>query len=174
MKKKKGLDFQNFKLNKKGNVLVEVLIILVVLFILGIVALVMNKTQIDLNVDVQNDTSLSNESRALMQTNTDQMPILFDNIFIFILVGCWILALVAAALTDSNYIFLAIMILALVIVLIVGGILANSYEEFRSDSDISTVAALYPKINFIFEHIGIVITIMGGTILLALFAKRQF
>lgn len=160
-----------YRSSKKGNVVMEVITIIVALFIFAIIAVSLNSSQQKINEDIQNDTSIPNMSKALMEQNTNDFPIIFDSIFIFILISLWIITLVAAALTDTSYIFLIVAILLLITALVLVGILSNSYEEIRTDSDLITSGDMFPKTNYVFEHLGLFATFFGLSVCIALFGK---
>ena len=139
--------------NKKANIIAEAMIILGVIIIFAIAGLISVKLQNDLNADIQNDTSLSDESKAYAQMRTDNQPLIVDNALLFIICGLTLAAMVAAWFIDTSPWFVVVAILLLVMVLIAAAIIANAYEELASDDDLISAADQLPKINFIMSHI---------------------
>jgi len=165
------LAFPTYK--KRGNVIVDTILVLIVLTIIAIVSILFYKVQYDINEDIQNDTNMSAYSRSVSQNNTDRFPSLFDNIFLFLFVMFWILVLVSSALTDTSYIFLVVTVIILVLILLLGGVVSNAYEELRTDSDLVSYGDQFPLTNFIMEHLAIFLLFIGGSITLVMFAKKR-
>lgn len=158
--------------NTRGNAVLDTFFILVSLFVIGLVIVLMHTVQSEVNLDMQNDTALSNQSRDYMQSQTNSMPSLFDGLFIFILVGIWIVALVAAALTDTNPIFLIVTIIILLLLVVVAAIISNAFQDTVADADLAAYAAEFPMLLFVTSHLVTFIVAIFFTIALVLFGKR--
>lgn len=156
---------------KRGNAVLDVILIIIVLFTLGLIIVIGNDAFVPLYGDVVNDTTFSNESQTVAQDHLNTDTSLWDNIFIMVFVLLWIGALLASFMIDSHPIFFVLTLILLIGVIIAAGILANAYEELGEDSLIN--ASSYPKTTFILTNLLTFVIAIGLSIGLVLFAKNR-
>lgn len=160
-------------MNKKGNIVAEGATVMVVLFILLIISIVGFNILTDLNNEIQTDNEMSNTSKEFSNDLHSTYPSLLDGIFIFLLVGFWIAAIIFAFLVDTHPIFLVVSIILIIFILAAAAYIGNAYEEIVSDDDFVNSATNFPMANFIMSHLLQTILVMMISIVIALFAKDQ-
>lgn len=159
--------------NKKANAIIDSIFVIVGLvvfaIIIGLGYFIFGET----NTELQADADLSAESKDLMTTQYDTYPQLFDGIFIFTLVGLWIMVIIFSFMIDTHPIFLVLSIILLVAVLIISAILANTSVAVLEDSSFGTGSTNFPMMMFILKHMVETIMAIAFSILIALFAKSR-
>lgn len=157
--------------SKKGNFIVDSILIIVILFVFAIIAVLSSLTLGEINADVQNDSDLNNLTRTELNDYSDRMPTTFDALFILLFVLLWIFLLVSSYYIDTNPLFFIITFLIMAFVILTAAILSNSYEELREEGDIEPTAINFPMTNFILDKLPFVVIGLGASILLVLYAK---
>lgn len=160
-------------MNKKGNVIAELIIILVLLVTVGIVSFIGFKTFDDLNNIVQSDPEMSSEGKTLTSDLHSRYPALFDGAFMFLLVGLWIAAIIFSFMIDTHPVFLIFTLILIAIIMVIGANLSNTYETLINDDGFSAAASNFPMTNFVFSHLVETICVIGFSILFALFGKTR-
>lgn len=159
--------------SKKAQAGLEILLVIILLFGLGIVAVIGNKMFSDLNTELQADDSLSNESKAFVATVEANYPSTFDTVFLLALIFLWVLLIVSSFLIDTHPVFFVVTLVILVMCFVISMLIANTYEEFSDDTSFSTYAAEFPITSWVMSHLLIVIIVMGFTVGVTLYAKNQ-
>lgn len=159
---------------KKGNAILDSILVLVVLFAFILIVIIGKIIFDDTNDEIQSDANFDNSTKAIVQEQNTRYTTLFDGAFIFIFALVWILALVASFFIDTHPIFLVITVILLIIVFIIGAYLGNAYEEFSLEDDFSSVVPSFPMANWVMTHLLIVIGVVAFSIVLAMFAKSRY
>jgi Ca2+/Na+ antiporter len=159
--------------SKKGNAVVDGVVVIVVLFCLALLIITGNKALNDLNTDIQADDDIDSKAKAMSADINTRYPSVFDAAFVFFTILVWMTILVLSFVLDVNPVFMIFAVILLIVVLFVGAQLANTYGEFIDDDEISTVATSYPMMTWIFEHFVWVVIVMVFTVAGALFAKSR-
>ena len=158
---------------RKGNVAIDVIIIIIILFGFALAGIFTNMITADMNTAIQADTSISAEGKTLMQEHTASFPNLVNDLFLFIFIGLWLVMLITAWYADTNPIFLIFTIILLTIVTVVGMNISNTYQEIIADVDVMTSADMFPNINLIMSNLATVIVVIGFSVVLVLFGKSR-
>lgn len=159
--------------NRRGQTFLDLLLVVVMIFALGIVSILGYKVFGDWNTEFQSETGLSTESKQAAANVNDQLPLMFDRAFLVILVMLWILLVVSSFMIDTHPIFFMVMVIFLIFTFIVGMMLANAYSEIITDSEISTSAASFPLTTWVMEHFLYIIIFMGLSSGVVLYAKSK-
>lgn len=158
---------------KKANVFFEGLSIfhfIVLLVIFGIIGITMFT---DLNTDFQADPDNSAGSKQLVQTAFNEYPSMWDDIMVMAFIGMWLFALISAFFIDTSPLFFILAVVLLVILLIFIVYMANGTYDIFTDADFEPYYSQFPKTNFLFENILVVIVIVGASIMLSLYARPR-
>jgi len=158
--------------NKKGNTLLDSLLVLLVLFIFSIFAIIGMYTFDAVKTDIDSTGELTvTEAQETLNSTYVNYQSLMDNGFLIIFIFLWILVIVASFMIDTHPIFFIISVILLIIVLFVAGTLGNFYVEFAESSGIVDVTSMLPIIGFVMERLMAFILAIGISIILALFVK---
>lgn len=157
---------------RKGNAILDTLMVMVVIFAFSIISMVVFKAFSEINTDIQADDELSNETKEISGTLHDRFPSLFDGLFIFIFVMLWIVVIVASFNIDSHPIFMVVSVILLAIVLLLGAMISNTYDDIVGDDDFSSSTTEFPMSNFVLSHLVQFILGIGTTIIIVLYGKN--
>ena len=163
----------NLSSNKKGNAIVETIMVMVVIFIFGLMTIIGFKINDDLYEDMTDNTTFSAEAIEVTETINTGYPKWFDGGFLLMFILLYIFVLVSAFFLDTHPLFFVFTILLLAFVLIVGAVLANSWEEIISDGDFGAVSASFPITSFIISHMVETVLIIGASIAFVLYGKAS-
>jgi len=162
----------NFK-SKKGNAIMDGLYVVIALFIIAFLILGGRNLSTEMNDIIQEDTDISTANKATMQEHTDNYPDIFDAMFMFFLMFFWILAVVFSFFIDVNPIFLIFSIILIIVVLVVGVNLSNSFMETSEDGTFENASQDFPMMMFVMEYFLQFILAIIFSIALALYAKSR-
>ena len=163
----------NLSFNKKGNLLLDSIVVLVVLVVMGITGMFSYGIFTEVTDDLATDTSFKEEARNETLELQSRFPSVMDGAFAFALALIWILVLVASFMVDSHPIFFAISIILLLAILFASGLLSNAYNELETDAEISAYADEFPITSYILNNLLIFVLAIGGSVGLVLFAKSR-
>ena len=160
--------------NKKGNIFLEGITILVVIFVLVIISIMGHEIFKDVNDTIQSDSQVSDSAKEHMQDSYVNYPKIIDGIFIFLLVGLWIASVSFAFFIETNPVFFVMSIILIIIVLIVGAIISNAYVEIANDDGLSQpVEIAMPMSYFVMSNLVYTILVIVASIGIGLFAKSN-
>ena len=147
--------------------------VLVVIF--ALVAIPVSKVFSDVVDELVKPVNFGSDNRtvaALEQVDSLVTPA-FDQLIFVMLIAAIIGMIVIAIFSDFHPVLLIIMILTLIIFVILGGLLANVYDEVRTDPEFSEKADEYTLTNAVLGSQFPIIILVGGAIaIIILFAKR--
>jgi len=159
--------------NKKGNAVMDTLTIVIVLIIFIFILMTLYPLFSDINVDVQNDPDLPNATKEMVQTQFTNFPLTFDNLFLFMLALFWMLVLIASFMIDAHPIFFIVAVILIAVLVIVGAVISNTYEELELDADFDNFGDAFPTIHFFMEHIVAFILAIAFSVSFVLYAKLK-
>ena len=157
--------------NKKANVVLEILTVLITLVVLSIVFFTAYKTYQEINVDLQGE--LTGEALESHNTLYAKYPKFLDGIIPVILVFFWIGAIIASTVVDTHPIFLVLTIVLLLFVVVGIASTANATQELLDDSDFDSVRDSFPITYWCISHLVQILLAMSFTVMIALFARKQ-
>lgn len=156
---------------KKGSTPLDVLVGVIMFLAFAITVVFAFKVLSEINTEIQADTDFNNVSKTSMQSVTVQFPQYMDNAFLMMVILFWVFIIVTSFFVDTYPVFFIISFLFLIFVFIIGMYMSNAYEEVVSESGVSTFADSFPKMNWIMEHLLMVIMVIGASSALALYAN---
>lgn len=159
-------------MNKKGFI-GDAAFVIVVLFVLGLVAVVGFQVFGELNDSIQAKEGFSNESKALLQTNYDAYAPLWDGIVAFgmALLGIALILSTAAIGTRPEFFFLTI----LVGMLLIGGVamLSNVWAEATTTGPLAGAASSFTFTNLLFDNYALIALLFVALLTIGLFVKAR-
>lgn len=169
MKKGLRLGFRH----KKAFVVLDIILVIVILFVFGFVALIAYNFLKDVNTDMQADSSLNENAKGTIGTLSNNYPSLFDKLFITAMALFWGMLLLTVYFIESHPSFMIFTLILLVFVLFIGAILANAFAEFGNDVENSSSYQQFPMTKYVMEHLFIFILLIGISVLVVLYGKSQ-
>lgn len=159
--------------HKKGQIAIDIMSILIILFIVGITFVIGYKALSEINTDIQADADFNSDVKANVQGVATNYPIFMDNAFFIMIILFWIIMIITSLFIDSNPIFFIISVVLLFFVFVIGMIMSNAYEDIMSDGELINFSDAFPKMSFVMNNLLLVIIVIGMTATLALYAKNN-
>ena len=156
-------------MNKKGNVVTDMITWGVWLFIIALVAVIVIMVANKVNDRLQL-SQLGTEAKDSLEGTTERYDNTLDNMFFMAFVLLWIFVFLASFMLNSHPVFFAVMLFLTTFVFIVIAILSNTFESLTSGS-LYEYALMLPKTMFILNHyleLGLAVAFTTGV---ALYAK---
>jgi len=107
---------------------------------------------------------MPDESIEAMQSVTNLYPGVLDNVFLLLLVGLCIVALIMAALVRIHPIFIALFVLLLIIVIFLSAVFAHIYESVAEQPAFAEMAAKLTFISHIMVVLPWIVGVLGGAL----------
>jgi len=159
-------------MNKRGS-LQDILLIALVGLAFGIILLFGFKITDIFNTQIQTMDVMPAEAKAASSTLTGYYPGLMDNMFLFIIVGMGIAALVLASLVRVHPVFIGLYIIALLLVIILSAIFSNIFTEMAADPELSGLASQLVKTTLFMTYYPIIIGALGSLIAIIMYKQWQ-
>lgn len=168
-----GKTRRNLASYKKANAVIDTVMVLVVLIAFTMVAMFGYKVYNLVDLDIQNDNTISNESKVASTEIESRFPNVFDSLFMLIFVGLWSMVIVASFNINTHPIFFIFSLILIVFVIIVSAYLGNFYEEIAADTDLGSIYTSFPMTHFVLSHLLPITIGIGMSILIVLFGKNR-
>jgi len=169
MKKKKSL-------GKKGNVLVDLLLVPVMLFII-VVSLFLGYYFYDI---VRTETDLfkgeaegGSQMRQEVGIAGDTVTSMFPYIFIMVVASLLIALILSAYFVESSVVFMVVGLIFLMITIVVSVPISNFYEEFVGSGDFENTNDQFSIPNNILANMPYYVFIIGAVFIFVLFGKKS-
>jgi len=156
--------------NKKG-VIEGVFVFAVIMVTLAIFILLIAKVVPSITNEFRK-TAINNSAEARTALSwSDKIVGRLDTVFMIIFIGLIMGILISSYFISTNKIFIPIYIILFGFTIIVGVILHNMYEAFKTSSDLATSSATYPMMNAIIGNYVIVLIVVGILSMILMFGK---
>lgn len=165
-------------MNKKaqiGSFLPYILIGIIVVLIFAVVVIPMAYTGNEIFDELKEEQNFgeSNNTVERIEQVQDFMIPGFDQLVFFVMVAIFIGTIVIALFTDFHPVVLGILILAFILLIVIGGLFANVYDEVATTPILSSTADEFSFTNLIMgAQLPIIITILGAICIIVILAKR--
>jgi small-conductance mechanosensitive channel len=148
--------------NKKGFIggLQTFLVIILVVFMVGITAVLSSNIFGEFNDEVQSSNDFSEVSKNSTSSLNTSLPTTMDWVVIIVYSSAFIFFLITAYLSTTNPWALGVAILLLVLFAIFPMIISNVWDEFSSDADLQSEITKYPNTNFLLDNYGVAFIII--------------
>lgn len=156
-------------LNKKGSVFDVMVILLVIGFTLAITSIISFKIYGEFRTATNSTLGSNADSKAILD-QIDGTETLFDYIFLLIVGGLTIVGYVFAFLTREHPIFFWINIIVIFLMVFVGVIMNNAYNNVINDSLLNSTAQDFPIQNYVYNNIALILTVLIAGMLIIMFA----
>ena len=156
-----NLALDSKKNNKKGNGMIEIVYFSIFVFVFVTISFYAFMAYKDVNADIQTDTTMSNESRASAQAVEAQYPSLFDGLVILLFGLLWLVVLAAAYFSDDHPLIAVVLFLVVIFVMIIGGIMSNTYDEIQDSPELAGFSTSFPMSHWLMENYLLAVGVMG-------------
>lgn len=153
----------------KRGMFAQVIIALVVIFALGIVYSLTFMAQSVINTEVQADTTMDNQSKSVLQEQTNAYPGTFDSAVGLLSVIIWVIVLALAYKGSSNPLFIIIAVFVIAALGFVGMVLANVWYELDSDVELGGYTSSFPITDFLLSNflVYVLVVLFSGVMVYA-------
>lgn len=159
---------------KKGNIVLDALLIIVVLFACLVIAIFAFKSMDEINTKIQARNDISSQAKSLLADNTSKAPSVFDGMFVTVFVLLWALLLIGSYNIKTSPAIFALFLIMFAAIIFVGMLLANAADDISNDSQLSTIAQSMPKMLFIMDNFALVLVFVIASVALAVWGKNVF
>jgi hypothetical protein len=158
--------------SKKGNAVLDLILLSIFLVTLGIVIMTFNPFLNQFNDEFQLEEH-ANESKAILQEQTEAYSNNWDGMFLMIFILLWIVLLFGAWQLDSHPVFFIITIILMTFAFMVAMTLGNVYEDYMSTDYVMAYAHDFPMMNYLMTHYLQVAIVIGFSVIIVMFAKTR-
>jgi len=158
-----------------GSFLPYILIGIIVVLIFAVVVIPIAYTGNEVFDELKEEQNFGSSNNTIEEINKVQDFMIpgFDQLVFFVLIAMFIGTIVIAVFTDFHPIVLGVLILAFILLIIVGGLFANVYDEVRDTSILTSTADEFTLTNLVMgSQLPIIITILGAIYIIIILAKR--
>jgi|SRR3972149_452334 len=138
--------------SRKGNAILDSLVVLVVLFVLAVVTIIVRPILSDINDDMQADADMDTDAKAVLDTVNTKYTVTMDSAILLAYILLFMFAILASFLVETHPAFIAVAIVLMVVLVWLSGTLANTYEEIATETDIAAEAN-FPLTTFMMRHL---------------------
>lgn len=173
----------NFKISSKKAQLGSILIVIISLFIVGIVLFFMNHlnekiyTSLDEYMEDTPDLNQTEAHQTVEKLQSIEQSHIWDYVFLAIFIGLMIQMLILSFATKINIAFFWIFILIGIIILVVGVMLSNIWQETASNPEFALTITRFPITNALlgtyFPTVIVAILFLGMIVLFGKFPGRE-
>ena len=161
--------FNNNNRNMRGQIFFDLLYLAFILIMLSVLGLVMYKVISDYRQNITGE--LRAENVAMVKDYEDRLPEVLSGLFLFVLVGVSLIAIVSAFLINSHPIFYALIMVILAVLSYINAIYSNFWYDIATQTELSSYAANLPIITTIFSHFPLVMFVIGLIVGIVMVAK---
>lgn len=127
----------------------------------------------DINNVWQDTDAFSNTSKNMVRENTNEFTTLWDWGFVFLFLGSIIAGIVGLFQLQSHPVIFTVSILALIIIFLITGMLANSYDDIAQTGEFDNWLDKFTFVPLVMQYYLESIIVTASLFVLALFAKSQ-
>ena len=144
--------------------------VLIFIFMLAFSILVGYLLLSNFNTNVQS-TTMSTESKTLLQDRTDDFPSVWDNAFIVIFISLALGLLLSGYLIDTYPVFFVVNLLLLLFSIVLAAVISNTFYAIESSGAFVFAESVFPKMHYVMNHLAHLVVVMGFLFVIGLYAK---
>ena len=116
-------------------------------------------------------TPVGSSSSQTVMANTTGTLLMFDQLFIFMIIGTFIAIIISSFWLDTHPIFFIISFIGFIFQFAVYAILGNVYLEFEYNPAMQAAASNYPLMEMFWSNVPLIALIFSVVIIIALYLK---
>jgi len=151
-------------MNYRRGTIIDSVFYVVIVFAVAILAIIGYKVFSAVNDHIQGLDTIPDVGKEVSQSFANKYVTIFDYGFLMVLVFLFLATVVAGALVDTHPFLFFLSSFLTLIVIVLAAIFANTFDEFRNQSAISSYASQFVIIPFVFEHFVPIITVFLMTV----------
>ena len=159
-------------LRKKGS-LSDLPFIMVGIFTVAIVALLVTILVNNLDVQVQGNDVFTTKAKEASTQMSNDFPAVMDGGILFIFFALVLISLVLASLVPIHPAFLIFFFLEWLLLIYIGGVIANTYQEIIENPIFATEAGQYVITKFFFQYFPFIVGIVGAILAIVIYKTKE-
>jgi hypothetical protein len=160
-------------MNKKGSIQ-DLALILTILFFFSIVVLIGFKVSDMFTTEIATmGSDIPTEANTAATQLTNYYPGVMDNMFLFLMVGMSMVALLLASLVRIHPAFIGLFFIALIIIIVIGGAFSNVYQEMSTNAEFSALTDRMTFMDLIMTYLPFFIGVIGITLSIIMYKQWQ-
>ena len=158
---------------KKKGFIGDYLIYIIMLFILSIALLTTFYVVTTVNDAWQGTPNLPTESTRIMSRFTARFASVWDNFYLFMVIGFAIVTIILAFAIRSHPVFAGLTIFFLIFLGIIAVFFANAYYDIASITPFAELTDDFSMMNWLAKRLPHIVVIFGVIFIIILFAKTK-
>ena len=158
--------------SKKGMIGI-VITLTITLLLFGLISLFVYKAFDEINIMIQDDDSLTPNSKAIVGSLHNRYPATLDGAFVVVFALLWILGMVAGYMADNSPLFLIVAIVFILFLLIAAAVFSNVWAEVIAESEVDQFKNSFPYTDFILNHFLLVGLTISASIVIIMYLKGR-
>lgn len=165
----------SLKKNKRGDISSLIIGLVVIIFAVGIIAVMFSKFFLELTDIVKQEESIASNENAvktisMVQTNT--IPWL-DGFFLFCFVATMLGIIISSIYIDVHPALMIIFVILLIVAIVFGGIFSNVFTEIGEDEEVSSTYNQFTATKAIMDNLPLILLIVGAIVIFILYGKGK-
>ncbi len=159
------------RFKKRANSPLDIITIVIVITMFAIGSIVMMQVFDDANTDIQGDSTLNSDAKALPNTLYSKYSNVFDNAILMAFVLLTLFVILSVFMLDTHPVFFIISVILLIAVFVIVMLVANVYDDIMLDDDLSSYANEFTYTSWIMSHLLELMVGVGFMVMIAMFIK---
>ena len=158
---------------KKRGFVQDIGLYTVILFVVAIGLLVVYYIFTEINTSFQDNPDLPAVSKDIMNNFKNRYISIWDNFYLFVVVGFFIVMVILGFSLRSNPVFAMLSLLLLVIFGILAVFFTNAYNKIATSSGFGSLAQEFTMMNYLMHRLPHIVVILSVVFIIVLFAKTK-
>lgn len=159
-------------LGKKGSI-TDLPFIVTGVFTFAIVAILVAFLVDNINTRVQDNDVFTTKAKTASSNMNNDFPTVVNTGIVFVFFGMCLISLILASLVPIHPVFLVFYFFEWIILIWLGGGIANAYQKLIELNLFSTQAAQFEAATFLFQYLPYVIMIVGALLAVVVYKTKQ-
>lgn len=155
--------------SSRGQVQLELIVVVVVLFSLAMVGFFLYQPFHDIGVKIQATNAFGNSTQSTVN-NIESFPAIWDAGLMMLFLVVWVFLLIGAYYLNTHPIFFVVMLIVMIVMFLVMIFIGNAYDDVATRV---TVRASFPMIDWLMTHILEAMVLVSATVLVVLFSRQN-
>jgi|SRR3972149_11340416 len=159
-------------MNKRGD-LQSIIIMIVILFALGLGAILFSRVFLAVTTELKDVPEFSNQTISTIESVEGKTIPFLDYLFFFSFIALSLGIIISSIYINTHPAIMIIFIIALIIAIVLAGIFANAFVEVGETSELSSTYDQFTLTKMLITHLPLAIFIVGLLITIILYGKGK-
>lgn len=159
--------------NKKGDIPSLIISLIVVMFALGLGAILFSKVFLSVTSEMKQQKEFSNTTLETIENVEGKTIPYLDYLFFFSFIAIFIGLIISSIYIDVHPALTVIFIIALIIAIVLAGIFSNAFIEVVEDEEIISTSNQFILTKTIVGNLPLIVLVTGIIVILVLYGKGR-